>query len=283
MTNNINGYGTTLIADKYSWVTNNPATNYSGNYTMVVPPALTNTNGPSGYGYASVIINTNGLITMKGLTADGQKLAQKIKLSPSGEWPLFAQNSVDTSGVSPITFLPNKLLKGSVVGWLQVLENTDGAPGRVTGAVKWIRTLNTTALNYTSGFTNVSEVLANRFFVGKDPGTLKYTNSVITAAGGPLTLKISDGNLPYSTNLAGNELTNATMVLDLALLSTKPPLQAKVTLSGKDGLVKGSFFTYPTPGLTPLKFNGIALQAESKAYGFFNNGDQSGKIVIENP
>ena len=286
LSNDVSGAVTSLIADKYSWSANNPATNYSGTYTMVVPPALANPAGPSGYSHASVIIDTNGLVTMKGLTADGEKLEQKVKLSQNGDWPLFAQNSIEV-GISPITAAPNKLLKGSVIGWVSVVPNTDNATtDRVGGELKWIRTENPTALYYSGGFTNISEPVANKYVCNKDASTGKFTNAVVQLNDGGSgigtgALYISGGSLA-STNWAVTSYSNNAVMTVNVLSGTKPPQEAAFTQVPVFGNVNGKFISYLNPGYV-IKFFGISLQAENKAYGFFNNtnGYQSGAIIVE--
>ena len=279
VSNNLTGVVSALTADKYVWATNNPATNYSGIYTLAIPSALSNPNGPSGYGCATVIINTNGLITMKGSTADGGKMEQKVKLSKDGIWPCFAANGADGN--------TNKLFKGSVYGWLTVAENTDPTSGRVSGSLTWIRTSFPTNEYYPIGFTNASAPVANKYVNGKN-GAGKWTNAVVALggslqpgpSGSPGSLVLTGSSVPLVVPVAVTSYTNGALKANI-LIPTKPPYETSFMLTAGAGNVNGSFIN-PSFG-AKTKFTGVALQDENRVYGFFNstNGYQSGKYIIQ--
>ncbi len=279
VSNNLNGVVSSLVADKYVWKTNNPATNYSGIYTLALPSTLSNPNGPSGYGCASVIIDTNGNIVMKGFTGEGQKMEQKVKLSKDGMWPFFVANAADGNA--------NKLLKGSVYGWLTVAENTDPTSDRVGGSLTWIRTSFPTNAYYAAGFTNVSSPVVNKYVNGKN-GRGKWTNAVVAlggslqpgGAGSPGSLVLTGNSVPLVVPVAVTSYTNQSMKANI-LSGTKPPYETGFMLMAGLGNVNGSFIN--PSGSAKTVFFGVALQDENRVYGFFNstNGYQSGKYIIQ--
>lgn len=281
LSNDITGVVSDLLANKAAWATNNPATNYSGLYTMVIPPVLNNPDGPSGYSSASVIIDTNGIVKMKGYTADGQAIKQKVVLSQDGSWPFFTANSKDGNA--------NKNLKGSVVGWLGVAPNDGPAiSGRVDGSLIWIRTAFPTNIYYPDGFTNISSPVANKYVCNKDINK-KWTNSVAGFDGiSSGTLTLAAGGLGSSLVMTVSAYTNAIMKADV-ITGTKPPYETKIAVTPAYGNVSGQFLN-PDNGNAKTKFIGIALQdgvadggGVGHVYGFFNGPAQSGLFKITAP
>ena len=271
-----------LTADKYVWKTNNPATNYSGVYTLALPSTLSNPTGPSGYGCATVIIDTNGNIAMKGFTAEGQKMEQKVRLSKDGLWPFFVANAADGDA--------NKLYKGSVYGWLTVAVNTDPTSQRVGGSLTWIRTTFPTNAYYANGFTNVSSPIVNKYINGKS-GPGRWTNAIVGLGGvlqpGPSgnsgTILLTGAAVTNVNPVTVVEYTNSAMRVNI-ISGTKTPYETALSITAAGGNVNGSFKN-PDSANTKNSFFGVALQDEGKVYGFFNSTNaptpQSGKYLIQ--
>ena len=78
-------------------------------------------------------------------------------------------------------------------------------------------------------------------------------------------------------NGAGITLTNLMTVSG----STATGANASLSLSSTKGTFKGSF-TIP-PGKTKIPFNGVFLQPENVATGYFLNGTQSGQVSFGPP
>jgi hypothetical protein len=73
MTGNVNedvtnGWISTILADRAAFdARRNPATNYAGRYTLIIPPSgIPLTNEPGGYGYATLTNNLAGNVAISG-------------------------------------------------------------------------------------------------------------------------------------------------------------------------------------------------------------------------
>ena len=271
ISNKLNGTVSDLDADKFVWSNDNASTNYSGKYTMVIPSILSGAAGPSGYSYATFTISTNGLITMLGRTADGQKIKQGMKLAQDGYWPLFAQNAIN----------PSKINNGSVFGGLVLTPNTSPDIARVTGNLTWIKAADA---NYVNGFTNASAARANKYV---DNGKLAAVLGLPNLTG---FLKLSGGGLGTMTNVPVYEylyLGNAKAKLPMQTFIapaklTSVPYSAKTVALNASGEIKG-VFNNPNNGNAVTAFDGVAMQGEFKAYGYFLGPTLGGAYVIENP
>src|SRR5262249_1571755 len=61
----------------------------AGKYTLIIAGTPGATTSPEGDGFASVFVDQNGVVTLKGRLAETSVIAQKVALSRHGMWPLF--------------------------------------------------------------------------------------------------------------------------------------------------------------------------------------------------
>src|SRR5208283_579911 len=151
----------------------NPATNYAGQFTLLLPPGTNAPLGsPGGYGYAAITNTLGGISTLGGALADGTPFLWSVPIARNGGVPLYQSLY---SG------------KGSLLGWIYF---TNEPPQNISSnsSVSWIKPSVPNTL-YPSGFTNLTGVLGS-----------PYTNT--TKAGMP-GLNLTNGFLIY-TNIGTN-------------------------------------------------------------------------------
>lgn len=131
--------------------------NFQGQYTMILPGNPTNTaNVPGGDGYGVVTNRNDGALRFYGRLADGKRLAQTLRVSPDGRWPLYSGqfNSI-------------------IMGWLSV---SNGISGKLT----WMKQADTTPPSnhwrfapYTNGFLVETDVQSSPYAGSRPvwPGT----------------------------------------------------------------------------------------------------------------
>ena len=213
------------------------ATNFEGQYTLVVP-GTTNTNaGPFGVGYGTVKVTALGTITLGGSLADGTAVNQSSVVSKDGLWPLY----VSLYGG-----------KGSLWGWIYFTNNT------ITNAValSWINETNTSKRAvYRSGFTNQDATLMGELYVS--------TNTLP----GDLTSTLEGGDLPF-----------AIVVTNLSENTNKLTLKTNKTT----GVISGSFANPAAPE-QKIMVNGVVLQSQTNAQGYFLGTNQSGTFTLGLP
>jgi len=255
-----NGWTSELTADHYVWSTNNPATGYINNYTLVVPAFTNSVEGPAGFGGAALNIATNGKVKFLGGTlADKAPIKQATFLSPTGVLPIYVPLYVSSRTVSSGAVV--KESHGEVIGWLNVVTNAVGTNLAPQGTVTWINA-STNDLFWPAGFTNEVDVLSSRY-VGAAP-ILSWTNGVADVSGADLASSFSAA-LTLTTN---------------KLFATLPLTNSfKAGLALKTGLVKG---TMDVPALKTT-WSGVILQDYDTAKGYFTGTNSAGKVEIHGP
>ena len=99
-----------LRADRAFNAKSNPATNYAGRYTLIIPPGdNAPTNEPGGFGYAILTNNPAGHVALSGRLGDGAAFSQSVPVATNGNIPLYA--SLYTR-------------QGSLQGWLTLTNTT---------------------------------------------------------------------------------------------------------------------------------------------------------------
>ncbi|MDB6025687.1 MAG: hypothetical protein JWM68_1910 [Verrucomicrobiales bacterium] len=250
-----------LKANRTTFGPFNNATAYAGTYTMLIPGFTNSVEGPTGYGYGSVTVNTNGLITMVGTAADGQPLNQSIAVSKDGEWPFYQQlyNGKDVVGVKT-----NVNYKGSMLGWLTFtnLATTNLSP---TGPVSWIKTGLSNSL-YASGFSNQIDVIGSVYhapLVGTR--ALAITNGTSILTNGDLSIALTR-NLMWATN---------------NLITVTPTNQlVKLAITLKTGLLTGTF-RHPDNTNKVTSIFGAVLQEQNFGGGLFLGTNEGGLFLLQ--
>ncbi|MDB6130581.1 MAG: Xanthan lyase, partial [Verrucomicrobiales bacterium] len=237
-----------LIADRDVFTaTNNPATNYAGRYTLVIPGSADSTNAPGGNGYGLVNVDNDGLVTFTGALADGVALAQNVSISANGDWPLY----VGTYGG-----------KGSVLGWLKL---TNSPARTVIGTVSWIKQASPGDAYYANGFTNQVSIMGSGYDVPSlGNAALTFTNGFLIAEA---------GNLGLSLTNAVTLKTNSTVTVAAPNIN-----KWKITLTPTTGFMTGTFIDSAASRTNTYK--GVLLQNTNIGLGYFLGSDQSGAVYF---
>jgi hypothetical protein len=240
----------------------NQATAFTNLFTMLVPGFSNTTNGPSGYGYAALSVNTNGLVKIGvGALADGAVIKQAVGISKNGEWPFYAPlykaTHVYSNEVKHVMATNSSYYTGSIIGWLTF----DPEP---SGTVNWIRPASTNAL-YPAGFTNYVNVAAS-VYTNPAPGALAVDlpSGFCFLTGGNLS---SNYALPFTLGT-----NNVFSIANGVILSVVP----------KNGSIKGSFVSPANPA-KPTKIFGAVLQSQDYVGGYFLGTNIAGKVLLNDP
>lgn len=125
-----------LLAHRPVFGTTNPAP-FAGRYTMNIT-GDTNAAQPFGLGVASIVVKSNGSMTLSGTLADGTRAALAAPISPEGTWPLY---------------LALYRGRGSVFSWLTF---TNSPTERLFGEASWTKLTAPKDKLYPGGFTNLA-------------------------------------------------------------------------------------------------------------------------------
>jgi len=235
------------------WTSRNPATNYQGSYTVIIPGTNDTAVGPLGTGCGTVTVDAMGNITFSGNLADGTTgLSQHGVVSQEGLWAFY---------------LPLYGGSGSFWAWNLL---TNGTVDSLPMEASWINTTNPTKGSlYRSGFTNQEAQIIGSPYNSTNKPLLGLTNGVVMLEGGGLSVELSDkiilstNNTIVVTNGGGN--TN----------------QLTLTIDKTHGKISGSF-VYPTNAKQSITINGVLMQNQTNAAGYFTNFNQSGTFLLEN-
>jgi hypothetical protein len=238
-----NGWSANLLANRAAGAN----TNYTGHYTLVLPPgAGAPTNEPGGNSYATLTSSTGGHVTVNGHLADGVAFSQSVPVATNGQVPVFA-------------LLYNR--HGSFQGWLAITNTTNAIEAVVGTGLAWIK--NTAATSFTN--TNLA-ALGSYYLPPKD---------------GQAALNLTNGTLTLSNTTTGTALVYSNVVLTGNKLSNNDP-SAPVT--GQINPANGNltFTFHPETGKTTTA-KGVLLQNQpaTNASGFFLDGEQSGFFLLQ--
>ena len=237
----------TLLGDRATFSASNKATNYSGKYTMIIPP--TNNfpvDSPGGYGYATITNNDTGTVSLTGYLADGSAISQSVPISKDGHMPLYVSLY---SG------------KGSLLGWVNF---TNAPPKNLSANLSWIKTNNVSGLLYVNGFTNQVDVMGSLYTPLPNSSTriINLTTGVISMTDGNLSAPL-DFNVSLSTANVVAKTDGQTNALT-------------VTFTGSTGAMVVTF--HPTGVASSYSGKGAVLQNQTNVFGYFLGPNQSGSI-----
>jgi hypothetical protein len=173
----------------------------AGKYTLLIPGGSNGVAQPGGDSYATIVVSSTGAISLKGVLADGTKVAQKANLLTTGQWPFY---------------VPLYSGHGSVLSWMTFSN------GVINGTVDWFKPVGSGGL-YPAGFTNITEAVGSSYVFTKGVPVLNFSTGV---------LEVSNGNLS-NTFIEGLALDSASKVT-----STNSTL--KMTITTSTGLFKGT-------------------------------------------
>jgi hypothetical protein len=232
-----------LLADRLSTA---KASKSSRTFIMRIPGDPEGATAPGGDGFGSVSIDGAGNLSWSSSLADGTKVTQKTTVSARGVWPLYASLY---SG------------KGCMAGWINVSSNT------LDGQLVWVKGSGVTGSAYkyyTPGFTNRIQA------TGMPYRTPTVGGGVLDWAGNPGELSFSSSVSPPWTNSVRLELNNR--VTDLS--SNK----VNLTITSSSGLFRGSVVN-PDTG-KPMQFQGALFQDWKVGLGYYLDGNESGKVLL---
>jgi hypothetical protein len=226
----------------------NPATNYVGEYTLIIPPGSSApTNEPGGYGYATLINTLAGGVALGGSLADNTAISESAAVSKDGIIPLY-----------------NYSKKGLLLGWLTLGNET------VAGTnLAWIKT-NVPGALYAAGFTNTNVAVLGSLYISPSTGAsaLNLTNGTLTIGDGGLLDTLIYSNL----SVTGEKLiTNGTPTNKLTGVITRGTGILTVTFR-------------PTGAKADVTAKGVVLQDTSfstNAAGWFPGASQSGYFLLQ--
>jgi hypothetical protein len=246
----------------------NHATDYAGNYTMVLQneEEVNPEFAPNGYGYSLVTVRDDGRLNVKAAMADG------VKLKPSsgvilrdGRWAYHGGVYLHTNIVNGKAL---KCFRGSIMGWVafdEVEGLTHIAPA---GDLTWIKT-GWTNTHYAGGFTNQVTAIGSKYIAPAGPG-LPIIAGLEHAA-----VTFLEGNLEEALSKSGPLSPKNALVLDKAGNLEK----VKLGIAWKTGLIKGGFIHPDIPGLK-VSVAGVLLHEQKIGLGHFLGNTISGSFVF---
>ena len=226
---------------------NNPAAQYKGKYTIIIPGNPDANAGPFGDSYGTVTVDAGGNIALAGFLSDGNALSQNVALSGDGVWALYA---------------PLYGGKGSVWSWLTF--DTNHPLAQIQGNASWIKPAFAGAKYYPTGFTNQTTAQGSRYVPPTNSTTRVFnlTNGIVYFEGGNLSEPFTNVVTLTATNRVLNGSSNA---LTLSLTVSNGTFAGKMTV----------------PGTTRTNtFKGALLQDSDAGYGFFLSTNQSGRVFF---
>ena len=227
------------------------ATNYEGQFTLIIPGANDPTVGPFGASCGTVTVDASGNVTFAGSLADGTSVSQAGVVFGDGFWPLY---------------VPLYSGNGSLWSWNCFIN---GAIAFSTNA-SWINTTNPTRTAlYRPGFTNDAvSVISSAYDPTNDP--------LLALASGQVILE--GGIVPAVTNQIILASNGAISLTDAAENTNKLAL----TINKSTGVIRGAFVNPSNPKQT-FRINGVLLQDQTNAQGYFLGTNQSGAFTLDPP
>ena len=244
-----NGFAAMLRGDQAVFNSTVKAAGYQGQYTLVLPGVTNPGAGPFGNSYGTATVSPSGTITFTVWLADGTTVNQQSSVvSKDGYWPFY---------------VPLYGGEGSLWGWNYFTNQTVlSAP-----YTSWINVTNSAkTAAYRSGFTNEQAGIVASICVPTSQPLLELTDAQVILGG---------GGLPFTIT---NQITlarNNSVTVPRTPGNTNG-LTLKITTNG---LVSGSFQNPSNPKLT-VNFNGVLLQNQARAAGYFPATNQSGAFLL---
>jgi sugar lactone lactonase YvrE len=237
------GWTSPLLAVRAFYSLLNPAPQNKLKYTLVIPGGDDSTVQPAGAGFGTVSVDVSGNVKLSGVLADGAKVTQKTFINKQGVWPLYAS--------------PYKG-KGAIFGWMRFVTNQSDSD--LTGLLNWIKLPQSGG--YPAGFA---------FTDGITP-----VGSIYTFTNGVPLLNLPSGGVTIlqQGNPVQNSTNNLTLGTDNKLISANG---LKAAIATSSGLFKGTA-TLGNGSSVPI--NGVLLQKQNAAYGFFLSNGQSGSVYL---
>jgi len=263
VSNAVEGWSSALIGERAVFnAKSNPATNYAGKYTLVIPPGSNApVSSPGGYGDAALTTTLAGNVSLSGYLGDGAAISQSVPVAEDGNIPLY---------------LSLYSRRGLLLGWLTLTNNPANQPAQtILGTnLSWIKVSGRAGTLYEQGFTNTNITVLGSLYVRPPSGAdiLILTNGTLTLSNGDLA-----GALIYSNlTIAGNKLINND--------PDNPTNKLSVVINRTNGTMTVTFRPTGARGNTVGK--GVVLQndtnaAGTNAAGWFLGTNQSGYFQLQ--
>jgi hypothetical protein len=249
------GWTAVLAADRAVFNTKNPATNYSGQFTMVLPPATNSpVLSPGGFGYATSINSTVGSVLLAGVLGDGTAISKSTAVSQNGYVPVYVSLYAG---------------KGSLQGWLTF---TNAPPKDVSGTLTWIKPGTVANTLYPAGFTNNVEILGSPYAA---PAAKQPVLNLVHNEG---TLTIAQPGQALVFNVA---FTNGVLVKT----GSTPTNKLSVVIAPTTGIMTVTF--RPRGARVDTVAQGIVLQnqatnpAATNAAGWFKGTNETSSFLLQ--
>jgi hypothetical protein len=220
------------------------APTYEGRYTLVIPPGDAS-NGPVGYGYATVNNNAKDHAVINGRLADSAAFSQSVAVATNGAIPLYASLYAR---------------KGSLQGWLTLTNN----PSTILGSnLTWIKVSGTTS------FTNTNLTVLGSLYTPPTADATELTNGTLTLSNSGAASALVYSNI----SIVGGKLINTN--------TSNPSNLLKGQLAPETGVLTLTF--RPTGADSDTVARGVILpdQDTTNAAGWFLDSDQSGSFLIQ--
>jgi M6 family metalloprotease-like protein len=218
-------------------------------YTLVFPARATQASGlaanhyPQGAGYATMMVNTNGVVTMSGKVADHTAITSSAPLSKLNKWPIFAQLYS---------------LKGCIAGSAMLMGTDSVTPT----TMRWFRPFQNTQW-YPDGWSSgiLVDLVGSEYVVPAAPPAISVFPGLLATTPNA-TLSFSLGQL--SPAISKDVTISPTNLVTNSPVATSPTF----VITRTTGLISGSF-THQD-GSKPA-FQGVILQkgATKGASGYF--------------
>lgn len=236
-----------FVADKAVFHSRtNPATNFAGRYTMLLPGAEDGDLAPIGDGYASVSISASGIVTVTGSLADGTAFAQRGPLSHKGRFALF---EVIYRG------------RGMLVGQMTCRPVPDSGSD-IDGAAHWLRPAGQKPSSYTNGFLMSSALIGSAFSQPEASSILGLTEADVI-------FNLGNGHDPVTNSVVfvtGNRITN------------NGPGSLSIFVSSRSGVFRG--MTDMGASSRKVPFKGVMLQRQQMGGGYFHQTNSIGNVYV---
>jgi uncharacterized repeat protein (TIGR03803 family) len=245
-----------VMADLDVFSATHKATNYEGQYTLIIPGTSDSTVGPYGTSCGTASVSPLGTVTFAWNLADGTSVSpQSSVVSQDGYWPFY---------------VPLYGGNGSLWSW-NCFTNTNGAMIVFSTNASWINATNSvkTAL-YRDGFTNQAASIFGSAYSSTNKPLLALTQGQVILEGGNLPLPITN-QIALASNSAITLTAAAENTNKLALTITKT-----------NGVIRGTFVNPSNPRQTN-RISGVLLQNQTNAAGYFLGTNQSGTFLLGNP
>ena len=224
----------------------NPAANYAGRYTLLLPGAADGDVAPIGDGFSVITISTAGTLSAAGVLADGTAFSQSVPVSRDGDWPLFASLYRG---------------RGVLAGNLRVRPPSDDGTD-IEGTARWLRLAGPKPATYTNGFLLASTVVGS-----------SYTNF-----GSARAFDMDAASLTLTGATGAILATNALSFGPGGRMTNRGPNQLTLKLTAGSGRMRGSITLPDSARATAL--HGVVLQRQQMAGGNFQRSNTVGRVFL---